>query len=253
LQKGAGKQIRSDNGMNLVGAQGELKKALMTLDKSKIQDALLPDGINPPAASNHVGVWERLIRSVCYVLYSTLHQQSIDDEGLQTLFCEVEAILNNRPLSTVSSDPYDLEPLTPNHLLLLKTQPIMPPRTFLKSDLYGRRRWKQVQYMSDLFWQRWTKEYLLLLQERQKWTVVKKNLDVGDLVLVVDPTAPRGSWPLGRVLETKPDQKGLVRSVKLQTQTSVLDRPIPNCAEFWKMKSVRCSLQITNKGRNVYF
>ena len=80
--------------------------------------------------------------------------------------------------------------------------------------------------MADLFWHRWTKEYLLLLQERQKWTSVKKNLSVGDIVLVVDPTAPRGSWPLGRVLETKPDARGLVRSVKLQTQTSVLERPI---------------------------
>ena len=43
---------------------------------------------------------------------------------------------------------------------------------------------------------------------------------------MVDPNAPRGLWPLGRVLETKPDGKGLVRSVKLKTQTSVLDRPI---------------------------
>lgn len=41
--------------------------------------------------------------------------------------------------------------------------------------------------MADLFWQRWTKEYLLLLQERQKWTSLKRNLKVGDIVLVVDP------------------------------------------------------------------
>ena len=80
--------------------------------------------------------------------------------------------------------------------------------------------------MADLFWHRWSKEYLVLLQERQKWTRVKENLKEGDVVLVVDPTAPRGSWPLGRVLETKPDGRGLVRSVKLQTQTSVLERPI---------------------------
>lgn len=80
--------------------------------------------------------------------------------------------------------------------------------------------------MADLFWHRWTKEYLLLLQERQKWIDVKKNLNIGDIVLVVDPTSPRGSWPLGRVLETRPDGRGLVRSVKLQTKTSVLERPI---------------------------
>ncbi|KAL2092716.1 hypothetical protein ACEWY4_012514 [Coilia grayii] len=202
----------------------------MSLNERKIQDALLPDGIewsfNPPAASHHGGVWERLIRSVRQVLNSTLHQQSIDDEGLQTLFCEAEAILNNRPLSTVSSDSQDLEPLTPNHILLLKTKPILLPGVFLKSDLYARRCWKQVQYMADLFWHRWTKEYLLLLQERQKWMDVKRNLNVGDIVLVVDPTAPRGSWPLARVLETKPDGRGLVRSVKLKTKTSVLERPI---------------------------
>ena len=80
--------------------------------------------------------------------------------------------------------------------------------------------------MANLFWHRWTQEYLLLLQERQKWTEVRKNFNVGDIVLVVDPTAPRGSWPLGRVLETKPDARGLTRSVKLQTKTSVIERPI---------------------------
>ena len=67
--------------------------------------------------------------------------------------------------------------------------------------------------MDDLFWRRWTQEYLLLLQERQKWIKVRKNFNIGDVVLVVDPSAPWGSWPLGRVLETKPDARGLIRSV----------------------------------------
>ena len=77
-RRGQVKQIRSDNGTNLVGAHAELKKALTSLDERKIQAALLPDGIdwsfNPPAASHHGGVWERLIRSVRQVLNSTLHQ-----------------------------------------------------------------------------------------------------------------------------------------------------------------------------------
>ena len=45
----------------------------------------------------------------------------MDDEGLQTLMCEVEAILNGRPLTKISDDPYDLSALTPNHLLLLRS------------------------------------------------------------------------------------------------------------------------------------
>ncbi|KAK0138077.1 hypothetical protein N1851_025741 [Merluccius polli] len=137
--------------------------------------------------------------------------------------CRLDPVLDKGILRVVSSDPHDLEPLTPNHILLLKSMPTLPPGTFVKSDLYARRRWKQVQYLADLFWNRWTKEYLLLQQERQKWTSIKNNLNIGHIVLVVDPSAPRGSWLLGRVLEAKPDVKGLVRSVKVQTKTSVLD------------------------------
>lgn len=49
------------------------------------------------------------------VLYSTIRQQSLDDEGFQTLLCEIEAILNGRPITKVSDDVNDLEALTPSH------------------------------------------------------------------------------------------------------------------------------------------
>lgn len=229
-RRGQVSHIRSDNGTNLVGAEKELKKALVSLDQDKIRNSLLKDNIkwsfNPPAASHHGGVWERIIRMVRKVLLSVLHQQVLDDEGLCTILSEVEAILNNRPITTMSSDPHDLEALTPNHVLLLKSKPVLPPGIFQKSDMYLRRRWKQAQYIADLFWKRWTREYLPLLQERQKWTDTKKNIQTGDIVLIVDATAPRGSWMLGRVLQTFQDGKGLVRSVKIKTKTSVLERPI---------------------------
>ena len=44
-----------------------------------------------------------------------------------------------------------LEPLTPNHLLLMKTKPFLPPGVCHPEDCYPRRRWRQVQYMADLF------------------------------------------------------------------------------------------------------
>ncbi|KAK0138081.1 hypothetical protein N1851_025745 [Merluccius polli] len=109
---------------------------------------------NPPAGSHHGGSWERLIRSVRKVLKSTLNVQSLDEEGLHTVLCEVEAIINGRPITKASMDPYDLEALTPNHLLLLKALPSLPPGVFQEADIYAHRRWKQVQYMSDLFWKR---------------------------------------------------------------------------------------------------
>ncbi len=59
-----------------------------------------------------------------------------------TLLCEVESIINGRPLTTNTDHPNDLEPLTPNHLLALKTQPSFPPGVFTKDDVYARRRWE---------------------------------------------------------------------------------------------------------------
>ncbi len=151
---------------------------------------------------------------------SVKSEQYLDEEGLQTVMCEVEAILNSRPLTSVSDNPNDLEPLTPNHLLQLKVQPLLPPGLFVKEDLYSRRPWRQVQYIADLFWKRW------ILQARQKWSRTRRNFRQGDIVLVADASAPRGSWMLARVTEAFPDSKGLVRSVRLQTKTSQLERPV---------------------------
>ena len=82
------------------------------------------------------------------------YQQTLDDEGLVTLMCEVESIINSQPLTKVSDDPEDVEALTPNHLLLLRSGSSLPPGIFDKNDLYSRRRWRQVQYLSDVFWRR---------------------------------------------------------------------------------------------------
>lgn len=145
---------------------------------------------------------------------------------MKTLICEAESIVNDRPITTTSNDPNDLEALTPNHLLLMRTQPNIPPGVFSKDDLYVRRRWRQIQYMADLFWRRWTQEYLPLLQERQKWSTGRRNFSLGDVVLIVDSSAPRNSWVIGRITKIMPDSKGAVRSVCVQTKTSSLERPV---------------------------
>ena len=45
---------------------------------------------------------------------------------LYTALCEVEVIINDWSIMTMTNDPNNLKPLTPNHLLQLKTNPIMP-------------------------------------------------------------------------------------------------------------------------------
>lgn len=157
---------------------------------------------------------------VRHVLLSVLKQQMLDDVGLTAVFCEVEAILNSRPITKVSDDPQDLEALTPNHILVLRSKPLLPPGHFAKPDLYHRKPWRRVQYIAQLFWKRWLLEHLPLLQEG----------DIGDIVLLADHlrtlAAPCGSWLLGRIIEAKPDIKGHIRVVKVRTKTSVLVRPV---------------------------
>jgi len=125
---------------------------------------------------------------------------------------EVERILNDRPLTPVTDSPLDPEPLTPNKLLLLKGNASVPLDEVDEKDVYSKR-WKTVQCLADTFWKRWTREYIPILQLRQKWTLPKRNFAVGDLVLIVDDKVHRGNWPKGIITEVRPDRHGTVRQV----------------------------------------
>ena len=138
--------------------------------------------------------------------------------------CIVEGIVNGRPITRLSEDPRDALPLTPNHLLLLRSGQSLPLGRFTINDTY-KRRWRQVQYLADVFWTRWLKEYLPQLQHRQKWLHPQRNLQVGDLVLVRYENTPRGKWPLGLILATYPGEDGRDRSVQVKTQAGVYNRP----------------------------
>ena len=229
-RRGQVKEMRSDNGSNLVSAQKELRAEINKWNQTKIGNACLQNQVqwifNPPTGSHFGGVWERLIRSVRKILNSVANEQTLTDEGLHTLFCEVEAIVNGRPLTTVSEDPHDIEPLTPNHLLLMKVKPTLPPAISDSKDQYARRRWKQIQFLADLFWRRWVREYLPQLQERQKWNNPVPNVVENDIVLIVDNSQPRGSWPMGKVEQTMPDSQGQVRVVKVRTKSGMFVRPV---------------------------
>ncbi|KAL0149469.1 hypothetical protein M9458_055257 [Cirrhinus mrigala] len=154
-RRGQVKEFISDNGTNFIGAERELREAFADIIQDKIQKAMLRENVkwtfNPPLGSHHGGVWEQIIRILKKILCSILRQQTLDDEGLQTALCEVEVILNDHPIITVSEDSKDPEALTLNHLLQLKGIPDLPPGIFQKDNIYSRRRWKQVQYICDLF------------------------------------------------------------------------------------------------------
>ncbi|XP_063964979.1 uncharacterized protein LOC135156433 [Lytechinus pictus] len=130
--RGPVQQLRCDRGTNFVGAEAELKRAWHEMDHQKVKDCLLSDGcdyvhfiFNVPSASHMGGVWERQIRSIRSVLDTLLYQsgRQLDDESLRTLMCEAAAIINSRPLTvTHLNDPTYPAPLTPNHLITMKSK-----------------------------------------------------------------------------------------------------------------------------------
>lgn len=184
--------------------------------------------MNPRSASHMGGVCERMIRRVRSILDVILsqHGSQLDDESLRTYMCEIAAILNCRPLSTEHlHDPSFINPLTPNHLLTMKSKIIVsPPGSFQRDDTYSVKRWRRVQYLVDQFWSRWQKEYLNLVQSRSKWQRSRRNFSVGDVVILKEESLPRNMWKLGRIVEVYPSDDNLVRSVKVVVGDSNLDK-----------------------------
>lgn len=235
--RGAVKQIRSDQGTNFIGAKNEFERETkinkVTSFLTKRQCEFVT---NAPDASHTGGEWERQIKTVRSVLDAILLQcpGRLDDSSLRTLFYEVSSIVNSRPLAISEiDDPDALEPLTPNHILTAKSEiPQPPPGKFVKEDLLLRKRWRRVQFLLEQFWARWKKEYVSQIALRQKWHERRRNVRVGDVVLVKDVNSPRIEWPLARVTEVRMDDDGLVRKVivklarKDTTSTSILERSV---------------------------
>ena len=229
-RRGVPEELWSDNGTNFRGASNELSRSFKSLDQEKIHHYCSKESIvwkfNPPCASNMGGVWERMIRTVRRVLNGILQKNvRLTDDILSTFMCEAESIVNGRPLTKISDDSIDPPVLSPNHLLLLKEGPRIPPGEFSEADMY-RRRWKHVQHLANTFWRRWLAEYIPELQKRQRWNVEKSNLKEGQIVLVTKENTLRGLWPLGIIVGLCYGLDGLVRTVKIKTTTGEIVCPI---------------------------
>ena len=233
-RRGKPKVIISDRGTNFIAGERELREGIEAWNQSQITNYLSQHQIvwkwNPPAAPHMGGVWERLVASVKRALKVVLGNQCVSEDVLHTALVEVEYMLNGRPLTYISMDERDPEALTPNHFLLGPSSAdsgrVLPPGVFGDHDLLGRRRWRHSQVLANHLWKRWRKEYLPTLLARQKWRNETGNLQVGDVVLILDDSAPRGFWPLARVTEVYPGSDGRVRSADVKTSSGTYRRPV---------------------------
>ena len=47
-----------------------------------------------------------------------------------------------------------------------------------------RQKWKQVQNIANIYWNRWFKEYIPILTPRSKWTQQTRNFKIRDLIII---------------------------------------------------------------------
>ncbi|XP_054272893.1 uncharacterized protein LOC128993159 [Macrosteles quadrilineatus] len=227
-RRGLVSDLYSDCGTNFIGTSSTLRKTFEDLMKSPetqqyAQDNRITFHFNPPKAPHQGGLWERAIKSAKYHLTRVIGDQVLTYEEFITLTTRVEAMLNSRPITPLSSDPNDLEPLTPGHFLT--GGPLVSLIEPYLLDSTPVQHWRRVQAFSQHIWRRWNREYLQTLQERSKWTKPQKNLKIGDMVIIHDDNLPPLSWKMGRILEVSPGSDGTVRVVKVKTSGRSLTRP----------------------------
>ena len=176
------------------------------------------------------GFYERLIGLTKSCLKKALFRKKVSIEDLRTVLKEVQCRLNNRPITYMSDDINDLEALTPSHLIYgrrIRTMPsISRPYeeqdpTFLDHEVMS----KQFRRLSGILnrWQDlWKKEYLASLREKfygvSPGKPLRHMVKEGDVVLV-QSVGPREEWPLGRVLQTYPDERGAIRLVRVKMRS----------------------------------
>jgi transposase InsO family protein len=227
-RRGQPREIRSDCGTNFRGAERELREAFFSMESElqiRLADHQIDFKFNPPSAPHFGGIWEREVRSIKNALQVAVGNQAVTEDVLSTILVEVEGILNSKPLGYASTDVADIDPITPNLLLMGRRDASLPQVAYAPGDM-GRRRWRHCQNMADQFWLQFTRNYLPTLQTRQKWHKASGNLEVDSVVLIVDPQLPRAQWPIGRVRKTLPGSDGCVRTVEVVIDGKAYIRPV---------------------------
>ncbi|XP_043471735.1 uncharacterized protein LOC122504617 [Leptopilina heterotoma] len=237
-RKGLSQSIHSDNATNFVGTNNEIKELFKTIHETitdeKIGNYLSNKTVSwhfiPPRAPHFGGLWEAAVKSFKFHFVRIAGNSLLTYEQLNTYVTEIESILNSRPLTPLSPDPNDLNPLTPGHFLIGGSLTSLPEEDFRNTSDNRLSCWQLAQKMGHHFWDRWYKEYLNELMSRSKWQAAPDQTTIkpGTLILVKENNQPPMKWPLGRISEIHPGSDGIVRTVTIKTGEGIYKRALKN-------------------------
>ncbi|KAM8718890.1 hypothetical protein ACLKA7_001582 [Drosophila subpalustris] len=180
-------RLHCDNATNFVGAARELKEFASNFIKhgNAMVEFAAQRGTEivfiPPRAPHFEGLWEAAVKETNHHLLRAIGGVILATDELHTVVVEVEAVLNSWPIVADSTNPNDVESITPAHLLVGRTLATLPPASGHFEDvskLSYLRRWRLVSAVKERFWASWSRDYLLGLQQNHRWTREKRNLEV---------------------------------------------------------------------------
>jgi hypothetical protein len=213
----------------------------------------------PVNAPHFGGAWERMIGLTKGSLRKVLGRSMISSIELSTILCEIESLINDRPLTYVSDDVGD-NPLTPSHLLCGRRiralanngvdLELLTDPDYASKNLFTRR-YLRVRKLLDVFWARWKSEYLTSLRERH-CNVNNSNpsLRPGSVVLICNKDN-RNNWKLGRIVELNIGSDGIVRSALLKTKNGLTSHPIINLVNLEVHDDLIVNVDLNNKVADV--
>ncbi|XP_046976598.1 uncharacterized protein LOC124542732 [Vanessa cardui] len=225
-RRGKPAEIYSDNGRNFVAAAKEVTEFFKT--NPVLSDFAVDENIKftfiPAYAPHFAGLAEAGIKSAKFHVKRVMGHANLTFEELCTLFMQVEAILNSRPLYPLSSSPQDLLPLSPGHFLIGRPLTALPAPSLEEKNFTCLDRYARIEKIRQHFCRRWQRDYIEELQQRSKWRTSRGNLRVGDLVILADDNAAPLHWRMGRVLRLFPGPDGVARVAECLTAWALVRR-----------------------------
>jgi hypothetical protein len=199
--RGYPSKIYSDNGSQLVRASKELKDAIKVLKWDVICKFGAETGMlwkfSAADAPWQNGCVEILIKAIKKSIKLAVGAQVLRYSEMQTVLYEAANMVNERPVGRHPTDPNEGKYLCPNDMLLGRASNRVPAGPF--GEVTARRRYEFIQKICDTFWKKWTINYFPSLLIQQKWHTSKREVMLGDIVLVKDANIIRGNWKLGKV------------------------------------------------------
>lgn len=101
---------------------------------------------------------------------------------------------------------------------------VTAPGVFFDNDACSKMYSRRSQHLMAEFTKRWYREYLPEITRRSKWHSTSKPVEVGSVVILVEPNEIRSAWQMGRITNIYPAADGVIRTADVRLSNGAIKR-----------------------------